>query len=92
MDGDLTWRQLLLEQLKQHIQKARDQGKWLHRRDQNIWVSPAELEAQIADGKVIWDVDTLVIADPMANIDYLRRRVNEAQQELDRFKQRFALS
>jgi hypothetical protein len=92
MDGELTWRQLLLEQLKQHIQKARDHGKCLQRRDQNIWVSAAELEAQIAEGKFIWDVDTWVIADPMANIDYLRRRVSEAQQDLDRFRQRFALS
>jgi hypothetical protein len=65
MDGDLTWRQLLLEQLKQ---KARDQGKWRHRRDQNIWVSAAEREAQIADGKFT------------------------KPKELDRFKQRFALS
>ena len=92
MDGELTWRQLLLEQLKQHIQKARDHGKWLHRRDQNIWVSAADFEAQIGDGKFIRDVDTSVIADPMADIDYLRRRVSEAQQELDRCKQRFALS
>jgi AcrR family transcriptional regulator len=72
MDGDLTWRELLPEHLKQHTQKARDQGNWLHRRDQNIGVSPADLEAQIADGKFIWGVDRWVIADPMANIDYLR--------------------
>lgn len=55
--------------------------------------------ATASGGKFIWDVDTLVIADPMANIDYLRQRVSylrqrvsEAQQALDRFKQRFALS
>jgi hypothetical protein len=55
-----------------------DQSEWLHRRDQNIWVSAAEHEAQIADGKFIWDVDTSVIADPMANIDCLFNRNSTA--------------
>lgn len=79
---------VIKQELKQLIQQANAQGKWLHCHYQDIWLSPAELAAQNAEGKLLWSAINWTLRDPNNKLEQLKRAVVVAIEEKQRFIER----
>lgn len=69
----MSEREKTLAELKPLIQRARDEGKWLWCRYQDLWFSPDQLEAANEKGRFIWGAANWQLRDP-------QERLGEAKQ------------
>lgn len=74
--------------MKALFQKARDEGKWFWCVYQGLWFSPDELEAYQNQGKFCWGAVNWKLRDPQTHIAALKRRIEQAEEELSNFKRR----
>lgn len=70
------------------IQKARAENKWIHCSYQDLWWTPSELENALAYGRFQWGVQNFQLKSANERLEYLGRKVQDAQEDLDRFKKR----
>lgn len=71
-------------ELEAHIAKAESERKWLWCHYQDIWFSPAQLRAQIKDGKFRWGAVNWKLRDPQERIEEANRRASLANAEAAR--------
>ena len=74
------------------IERARNQGKWLHCHYQDLWFSPDELEAQNRKGKFLWGEVNWSLRNPQEHIRELQNRIVEIEKEISVFDRRIAAS
>ena len=81
-----------MEALKQLIDQARHEGKWLHCTYQDLWFRPDELAAENANGRFLWGPVNWTLRDPSEHIAKLQRDIKAKEDELARFRTRAALT
>lgn len=74
----------LAQQLREMIQRARAESKWLWCRYQGLWFSPNALEEQNRNGKFLWGPMNWELRDPAERIEEAKARRDAAQKEVDR--------
>ena len=70
--------------LQDLIDQARREGKWLWCHYQDLWFSPAQLEAENAKGNFRWGPVNWKLRDPIERLGEAERRVSKAIDERNR--------
>jgi hypothetical protein len=70
--------------------RARAERLWFTTPHQNLWFSPDELAAEQAAGRFRWGPRAWSLENPAVFTRTLELRVEDAQRELERWKERLA--
>lgn len=70
--------------------KARREGLWFHCAYQDLWFSPADLEAQQERGCFRWGPVNWTLRDPQERVDDLRRKATRLIADAERVEKRIA--
>jgi hypothetical protein len=76
--------------LKELIEQARKEGKWLWCHYQDLWFSPDQLEAENAAGKFRWGPVNWKLRDPQERLSEAERRLASAAAERDQIAKSIA--
>lgn len=74
--------------LRELIEKAEREGKWLRCAYQNMWLSPAELRHANDDGRLNWSPESFELRDPQDLLEQKRHAVEVAQADLEATERR----
>lgn len=74
--------------LKPLIAEARAKRLWLWCHYQDLWFSPAELEAQNNNGKFLWSAENWRLRDPNECLQAALQRLAAAEADVRRIRDR----
>lgn len=74
------------------IEEARRRRLWLYCRYQNLWFSPAELEAENANGKFRWGPVNFELRDPLEYVAQAEKRAAALIEQAAQIRARLELS
>jgi len=72
--------------LKDLIEQARREGKWLWCAYQDLWFSPDQLEMHNAAGRFNWAPVNWKLRDPNERLEEAKRRAEYAEAEVARIR------
>ncbi len=78
------------EPLEPLIKEAEDTGQWLFTPYQGMWFTPKELREKNKNGSFRWGPASWQLVDPQEKIESLQKNVDEATEELDKWKEKLS--
>lgn len=77
-----------IRSLEEMFEKAKSKGLWFVSNYQNIWLSPNELRKEQAKGLYQWGASNWTLRNPAERVAELKKKVYDAQKELNDFEAR----
>ncbi len=79
-----------MKKLKELIDQAEREGKWLFCSYQQLWFSPSELRAANQEGRFRWGAMNFRLRDPSEKLTQLSNSIRSAQTDRESFIRRLS--
>jgi len=77
---------IVREQMKPMLERARAEGLWFHCFYQDMWFSPDQLEAEQENGNYLWGSLNWTLKDPKARLSQMDLEIKNMQTKRKEFE------